>query len=141
MHGHLAFWGAYGMLVLGIIAYAMPNLTGRKLYDRWWSGYAFWATNIGMVAMTLALAAAGVTQVVLERRAGMDFLAVQKEIQWHFLGMILAASLFTSGMLAYIYMFILYGLPNPEQFGRSAYEEELGAEARIPAEGAVPSPT
>ena len=27
MHGHMAFWGAYGMLVLAIIAYAMPNLT------------------------------------------------------------------------------------------------------------------
>jgi nitric oxide reductase subunit B len=135
MHGHLAFWGAYAMLVLGIISYAMPNLTGRKLYDRWWSGYAFWASNIGMVSMTLALAAAGVTQVVLERRAGLDFLQVQKEIQWHFLGMILAASLFTSGMLAYIYTFVRYGLPNPEQFGRSAYDQELAAA------GALPSPT
>ena len=33
MHGHMAFWGAYAMLVLAIITYAMPLLTGRKLYD------------------------------------------------------------------------------------------------------------
>ena len=139
MHGHLAFWGAYGMLVLAIISYAMPNLTGRKFYDSWWSGYAFWASNIGMVAMTLALAAAGVTQVVLERRAGMDFLAVQKEIQWHFLGVLLAGTLFASGMIAYVYIFVRYGRPNPEQLGRSAYDREVATVA--PSEAAVAAPT
>lgn len=121
MHGHLAFWGAYAMLVLGIISYAMPTLTGRKHYDGWLSGYAFWASNIGMVSMTVALAAAGVTQVVLERRAGMDFLAVQEEIHSHFLGMILAATLFTSGMLAYIWIFIRYGTPKEEMYGVDVY--------------------
>jgi len=140
MHGHLAFWGAYGMLVFGIIAYAMPNLTGRKFYDSMWSGYAFWASNIGMVSMTLALAAAGVTQVVLERRAGMDFLAVQKEIQWHFLGMILAGSLFASGVLAYVYIFVRYGLPNPEQMGHSAYDQEHDT-SRARADGALAAQT
>ena len=33
MHGHLAFWGAYAMIVLAMIAYAMPQMTGRKLCD------------------------------------------------------------------------------------------------------------
>ena len=33
MHGHLAFWGAYAMLVLAIITYALPQLTGRKRHD------------------------------------------------------------------------------------------------------------
>jgi hypothetical protein len=33
MHGHMAFWGAYAMLVLAIIAYALPLLTGRRLHD------------------------------------------------------------------------------------------------------------
>jgi hypothetical protein len=33
MHGHMAFWGAYAMIVLAIIAYALPMLTGRKLHD------------------------------------------------------------------------------------------------------------
>src|SRR4029079_10476871 len=51
MHGHMAFWGAYAMLVLAIITYAMPLLTGRKVYASPASYYAFWASNIGMVAM------------------------------------------------------------------------------------------
>ena len=111
MHGHMAFWGAYAMLVLAIISYAMPLLTGRKLYTHALSYWAFWASNIGMVAMTLAFAVAGVAQVYLERRLGMDFVTVQREIEVHFIGLILAASLFTVGIACFIYTFIRYGLP------------------------------
>lgn len=111
MHGHMAFWGAYAMLVLGIITYALPLLTGRKLYDHVTASFAFWVSNVGMVAMTLAFAVAGVSQVVLERRAGMDFLTVQKEIEMHFVGLILAASLFTAGIIAFVWNFVRYGWP------------------------------
>jgi nitric oxide reductase subunit B len=112
MHGHMAFWGAYAMLVLAIMAYALPVMTGRKIYEHGSASFAFWTSNVGMVAMTLAFAVAGVSQVVLERRAGMDFLTVQKEIEVHFVGLILAASLFTLGITAFIWDFIRYGLPN-----------------------------
>jgi nitric oxide reductase subunit B len=111
MHGHLAFWGAYAMLVIAIMVYAMPILTGRKLYDKPSATFAFWTMNIGMTAMTLAFAVAGVAQVYLERRMGLDFLAVQKEIEVHFLGLVLAASLFSLGAIALIFNFIKHGLP------------------------------
>jgi nitric oxide reductase subunit B len=111
MHGHLAFWGAYAMLIFAIIAYAMPNLTGRKLYDSGWSTFAFWTSNIGMTAMTVAFGIAGVAQVYLERKMGLDFLLVQKEIEVHFLGLVMAATLFSAGILAFIWIFIKYGLP------------------------------
>lgn len=117
MHGHLAFWGAYAMLVLAVISYAMPNLTGRKLFTGM-SGYlAFWASNIGMLGMTGALAVAGITQVYLERKLGMDFLVVQKEIVFHFIGMLLAATLFTVGITYFIVDFIRHGLPSNEALG------------------------
>jgi nitric oxide reductase subunit B len=111
MHGHMAFWGAYACLVLAIVTYALPNLTGRKLQDTGMNSFAFWTSNIGMVAMTLAFAIAGIAQVYMERRLGMDFLAVQKEIEVHFLGLILAATLFTVGIIAFIWNFIRFGLP------------------------------
>jgi nitric oxide reductase subunit B len=111
MHGHLAFWGAYAMLILSMIVYAMPNLTGRKLYDTNAAHFAFWASNIGMVAMTVAFGIAGIAQVYLERRMGMDFVTVQEEIAVHFWGLILAATLFTAGVCAFIWNFILHGLP------------------------------
>ncbi|MCW7479615.1 cbb3-type cytochrome c oxidase subunit I [Leptospira kanakyensis] len=119
MHGHLAFWGAYAMLVLAVISYAMPNLTGRKLFTGM-SGYlAFWSSNIGMLGMTGALAVAGITQVYLERKLGMDFLVVQKEIIFHFIGMLLAATLFTVGIAYFIVDFIRHGLPSNEAVGKN----------------------
>jgi nitric oxide reductase subunit B len=111
MHGHMAFWGAYAMIVMGIIAYALPMLTGRNRIDSTASVFAYWTSNIGMTAMTLAFAVAGISQVVLERRVGMDFLSVQKEVEVHFWGLILAATLFTIGIVAYVWVFIRSGGP------------------------------
>ena len=114
MHGHMAFWGAYAMIVLAIISYAMPQLTGRKHYNSMTGTLAFWLSNVGMIGMTGAFAVAGIAQVYLERKSGMDFLKVQNEIEPHFFGLILAATLFTIAIALYIYEFIRYGRPNDE---------------------------
>ncbi|MCA9549262.1 MAG: cbb3-type cytochrome c oxidase subunit I [Myxococcales bacterium] len=124
MHGHLAFWGAYATIVFGMIAYTLPELTGRKLYSGWMPEWAFWTSNIGMLGMTGALAVAGVAQVYLERRMGMDFLAAQKAVEVHFFGMILAASLFTVGIVLFAINFIQHGLPVSEATVSSTREPE-----------------
>lgn len=124
MHGHLAFWGAYAMIVLAIINYAMPQITGRKRYNTTYGLLAFWVSNIGMLGMTGAFAVAGIAQVYLERMAGMDFMAVQKELEPHFLGLVLAASLFSMGIIFYIIEFFKYGLPNDEALVPLNHEEE-----------------
>ena len=100
------------MIVLAMITYTLPIFTGRKLSETGANVFAFWSSNIGMVAMTVAFGIAGVSQVVMERKVGLDFLTVQKEIEVHFIGLALAASLFTLGMIAFIYNFIQYGLPH-----------------------------
>ncbi len=114
MHGHLAFWGAYGMLVFAIITYAMPNITGRKLYDHTTGHLAFWTANIGMIGMVAAFAVAGVAQVYLERIYKMEFMQVQKEIQVHFVVLIILATLFSTGITFFIWDFIRYGKPTDE---------------------------
>jgi nitric oxide reductase subunit B len=114
MHGHLAFWGAYGMIVFAIISYTLPNLTGRKLYDSFTGLLAFWLANIGMLGMTVAFGVAGVAQVYLERKVGLEFGEVQKEIQVHFVVLAACATMFTSGIVCYIYEFLKYGTPNDE---------------------------
>ncbi|MCO4770761.1 MAG: cbb3-type cytochrome c oxidase subunit I [Deltaproteobacteria bacterium] len=111
MHGHLAFWGAYAMLIFAMIAYALPEMTGRTFYAHWANEWAFWVSNIGMIAMTGAFAVAGITQVYLERRVGMDFLDVQDAVQIHFFGLVLAAALFTIGIFMFIWVFAKYGHP------------------------------
>ncbi len=111
MHGHLAFWGAYAMIVFAIISYALPQMTGRTLYTGWIPEWSFWTSNIGMLAMTVAFGVAGVAQVYLERRMGMDFLEVQKAVEVHFLGLVLAAVLFSIGIALFIVNFWRYGRP------------------------------
>ncbi|HUH73632.1 MAG TPA: cbb3-type cytochrome c oxidase subunit I [Chitinophagales bacterium] len=114
MHGHYAFWGAYAMIVLAIISYALPNLTGRKRYDNRNGHLAFWLSNIGMLGMVTALGVAGVVQVYLERRLKMDFMVAQKEVEIHFVVMLICATVFAIGIIFYMYEFIKYGLPTDE---------------------------
>jgi nitric oxide reductase subunit B len=121
MHGHLAFWGAYAMIVLAIISYALPNLTGRKRYDSSQGRMAFWLSNIGMIGMTVAFGVAGVAQVYLERKMKMDFMDVQNEISIHFVVLVICATMFTVGISLFIYDFIKYGKPTDE-----ALEEKSG---------------
>lgn len=114
MHGHLAFWGAYAMIVLAIISYALPNLTGRKLYESTRGRAAYWLSNIGIIGMTVAFGVAGVAQVYLERKFKMEFMEVQKEIEIHFIVLILCATLFMSGIILYFIDFYKHGKPNDE---------------------------
>lgn len=114
MHGHLAFWGAYGMIVLAIISYSMPNMTGRNLYNTVNGSLAFWLSNIGMIGMTVAFGVAGVAQVYLERIMGVEFGDVQKEIQIHFGILIICATMFSVGIGLFIYEFLRYGQPSDE---------------------------
>ena len=61
-HGHLAFYGAYVMIVLTIISYAMPQLRGQgnaapaaaQRLEKW----SFWLMTLAMVVITLALTGA-----------------------------------------------------------------------------------
>lgn len=114
MHGHLAFWGAYAMIVFAIISYALPNLTGRKFYDSPNGRLAFWLSNIGMIGMTVAFGVAGVVQVYLERIMKMDFMKVQEETKIHFLVLIVMATFFTVGIILYMLEFIKHGTPSDE---------------------------
>jgi nitric oxide reductase subunit B len=88
-----------------------------------------------MVGMTGALAVAGITQVNLERRMGMDFLAVQKEIEMHFIGMLLAAALFTVGIIFFIITFLKHGRPTDEALGTDPALESEPAAAPVGTEG------
>ena len=104
------------MIVLAMISYAMPELTGRNQYKNWKAEWAFWTTNIGMVGMTGAFAVMGIAQVYLERKAGMDFLLVQESLEVHAVGLVLAAALLTFGVVLYIMNFLEYGRPvDPEE--------------------------
>ena len=77
MHGHLAFFGAYGMIILAMMTYSLPpsyrqrdaeERTGRR-------------GSVGLLAQVVrdhrddpGFAAAGIAQVYMERIMGVGYL-------------------------------------------------------------------
>ena len=107
MHGHSAFFGAYVMINLAIITFAMPYLTGRASQKREGSlGYwAFWLQTGGMFGMTIAFAAAGIAQTYLERIMGLGYMETQLKIQVHFLMLMATGAIFTLGVGVFLWDF------------------------------------
>lgn len=117
MHGHMAFWGAYAMIVFSIISYTLPIITNSKaIYSYKISKYAFWAANIGMFGMVMSFALAGILQVYLERMLDLDFFVIRDELKFYFGCLITFASLFISGIFSFIFVFIKSGLPKTAKF-------------------------
>ena len=106
-HGHLAFFGAYVMLNLAIITYAMPYLRQRKAYNQVLNMWSFWMMTSGMAFMTFTLTFAGVVQVHLQRVMGMSYMEVQDQLVL-FYWMRLGAGLFVvvAGLL---FIFSIFG--------------------------------
>jgi len=103
MHGHAAFYGAYAMIVLAMITYALPAMApGRREQGTSLGYWAFWLQLAGMFGMTLSFATAGIGQVYLERIMGLGYLDAQLKIQVHFLMLLATASLFAVGVAFFI---------------------------------------
>ncbi len=110
-HGHMAFYGAYAMIVLTIISYAMPILRGQgnaasagaQRVEKW----AFWLMTLSMVVITLALTGAGVLQVWLQRMAEepLSFMTTQDSIAFFYWLREAAGVGFLIGLVLYIYSF------------------------------------
>ena len=123
MHGHAAFYGAYAMIILAMISYALPTMThGRPERGSSIGYWAFWLQISGMFGMTLSFATAGIGQVYLERVLGLGYLDTQLKIQVHFLMLVATASLFAVGVGLFIY-----------DFFKHAPRFEIVDEAREPA--------
>ena len=109
MHGHAAFYGAYAMIVLAMITYALPSLTsGRREQGSPVGYWAFWMQLGGMFGMTLSFGTAGIAQVYLERILGLGYLDTQLKIQIHFVMLIATASVFVLGVILFIYDFFRF---------------------------------
>jgi len=113
-HGHMAFYGAYVMVVLTMISYAMPIMRGKKAANQtaqvieMWS---FWLMTVSMVFITLFLTGAGILQVYLQRYAESPepFMVVQDKIALFYWLREAAGLVFLSGLFLYIYSFFAKG--------------------------------
>ena len=122
-HGHLAFYGAYVLVVIALISYAMPTLRGRianSLRAQSLEMWSFWVMSIGMGVMVLALTGAGTVQVWLQRlptTGAQGYMAVQDQLTF-FYGLRLAAGfVFLAGLVMYVWSFFVGGEPAEEPLG------------------------
>ena len=127
-HGHLAFYGAYVLVVIAIISYAMPILRGRvancrsaQVLEMW----SFWIMSIGMGVMVLALTGAGILQVWLQRlpeSGALSFMAAQDQMVFFYWMRVGGGVFFLLGLLAYLASFFVGG----------AYDEKDAPASLIP---------
>ncbi len=115
-HGHMAFYGAYVMVVLTIISYAMPIMRGQQAANQtaqvmeMWS---FWLMTISMVFITLFLTGAGIVQVYLQRMADdpLPFMVVQEKLALFYWLREAAGVVFLIGLIVYVSSFFVKGEP------------------------------
>ena len=114
-HGHLAFFGAYIMIMFTIISYAMPIMRGRlrgncekaQKVER----VGFWLMVLGMLGVTLALTVAGTWQIILQRwpdsGEALSFMATQAEIIPVYVFRLGFGLMTFTGLLVYLYSFFV----------------------------------
>jgi nitric oxide reductase subunit B len=112
-HGHLAFYGAYVLVVIAMISYAMPVLRGREANPKraqtveMWS---FWIMTIGMAVMVLALTGAGVLQIWLQRlptEGAMPFMTTQDQLRFFYWVRVAGGVGFLLGLVTYLSSFFI----------------------------------
>ena len=113
-HGHMAFFGAYVLVVLTIISYAMPQLRGRVANSQRaqvWEMWSFWLMTVSMVFITLFLTAAGILQIWLQRISStpMGFMATQDQVALFYWAREGAGVVFLIGLLVYLTSFFIGG--------------------------------
>jgi len=114
-HGHMAFYGAYAMIVMTIMSYAMPKLRGigeancnkAQVVEMW----GFWLMTVAMVFITLFLTGAGILQVWLQRipesGEALSFMATQDKLEIFYWLREIAGVIFLLGLISYIASFFI----------------------------------
>jgi len=113
-HGHMAFYGAYVMVVLTMISYSMPIMRGQKAANasaqvaEMWS---FWLMTVSMVFITLFLTGAGILQVYLQRYSDtpLNFMETQSKLEIFYWMREVAGLIFLAGLIIYIISFFIKG--------------------------------
>ncbi|MBB3184029.1 nitric oxide reductase subunit B [Halomonas fontilapidosi] len=104
-HGHLAFYGAYVMLILGVITFAMPQLRRVQPYNQVLNMWGFWIMTGAMCFMTFTLTFAGVVQTHLQRVLGMNYMEVQDQLGLFYLMRLGAGVAVAIGAVMLLYAF------------------------------------
>ena len=124
-HAHFAFFGAYVMLNITMIYFAVPKLKGITLFNHGLSLLALRAMTFSMLMMVFAFAIAGIVQTYLQRVLGMDYLSTQGFMKLWFTVLWISAWGFASGVVLYIIDFFRIGKTAKALGGLKDIQENL----------------
>jgi nitric oxide reductase subunit B len=109
-HGHLAFYGAYVLLVISMIYVTLPSIRGVKDFNPARAYLAFWWMTISMVFIVLTITGAGMVQVYMERLMGLDYVAVKTTYNlWFWILRAIFGVGFLIGVAIFVYDFFKLG--------------------------------
>jgi len=122
-HGHLAFYGAYVLLIISMIYITLPPIRGVKEFNASRAYQAFWWMTISMVFIVLTISGAGMVQVYMERLMGLDYVAVKATYNlWFWILRVIFGVGFLYGVLIFVIDFFKLGrepmpvaIPEPEK--------------------------
>ncbi|RQW78244.1 MAG: nitric-oxide reductase large subunit [Geobacter sp.] len=103
-HGHLAFYGAYVLLVISMIYVTLPAIRGVKEYNFSRAYQSFWWMTISMVFIVLTITGAGMVQVYMERLMGLDYVTVKANYNLWFW---ILRAIFGAGFLVGVGIFVV----------------------------------
>lgn len=109
-HGHLAFYGAYVLLVMSMIYVTLPAIRGVKEYDSSRALQSFWWMTISMIFIVLTTTGAGMVQTYMERLMGLDYVAVKTTYNlWFWILRAIFGVGFLVGVLIFVYDYFRLG--------------------------------
>lgn len=108
-HGHLAFFGAYAMIVLAMASYAVPNIRKSRPSHQKAEILAFWIMVSSMMFIALSLTGAGIVQVYLQRIIAMPFMETQGHMGIFYGLRLFFGATFAIGLVIYLYDFFFPG--------------------------------
>jgi nitric oxide reductase subunit B len=111
-HGHLAFYGAYVLLVMAMIYVTLPAIRGVKEYDPGRAYASFWWMTISMVFIVFTLTGAGMVQTYMERLMGLDYVAVKSNYNlWFWAFRAIFGATFLVGVVIFVVDYFTLGKP------------------------------
>ena len=109
-HGHLAFYGAYVLLIIAMIYVTLPSLRGVKDFNQSRGYLAFWWMTISMIFIVITLTGAGMVQTYMERLFGLDYVTVKATYNlWFWIFRVIFGIGFLTGVAILVYDYFKLG--------------------------------
>jgi len=107
-HGHLAFFGAYATILIGMMYMGVQGAYGvERLRATFKSKMGIFLVTFGVMGMTIALTVSGYEQVLVERAelgATWNAFFVAQELPWYIQGMMWRAIMGVMTFVGFIYL-------------------------------------